>query len=130
MIKRNNKGQFINGNSSGKRFTSEFSRGNQFAKGNDPNKTSFKVGQTAGSKSNTWKGGIQRHKNDGYYIYLGVGKRMRLSRYNWIRENGDIPQGYVIYHIDGDRFNDDISNLELITRAELAIRNKNSTPHL
>ena len=36
----------------------------------------------------------------------------------------DIPKGYVIHCIDGDPNNLDISNLELITRGQLAILNR------
>lgn len=99
-------------------FTSERMKGNTYAKGNPPNKTSFVKGQTAGEKSNTWKGGLQKHR-DGYYVYLGVGKRQARARYVWEKEYGKIPPGMVLYHIDGDKYNDDIKNLELLTRAEL-----------
>ena len=35
-----------------------------------------------------------------------------------------IPSGHVIYHIDGDAFNNSPGNLELISRAELLKRNR------
>ena len=34
-----------------------------------------------------------------------------------------IPEGYVVYHIDGNVTNNDIGNLEIISRAELMRRN-------
>jgi hypothetical protein len=111
FIKRNEKGQFLS------------TKGNQFAKGNPPNRTSFKKGERAGSNNNTWKGGLQLHKRDGYYVYIGVGKRMRRARFVWENTHGKIPKGLVIYHKDGDRFNDEIENLEMISRAELKKRN-------
>lgn len=37
---------------------------------------------------------------------------------------GEIPKGCVVYHKDGDYKNNDISNLEIITRGELLRRNK------
>lgn len=87
------------------------------------NSGTFVNGQRAGERNNTWKGGLQKHK-DGYYIYLGVGKRMRRGRYNFEQVYGELPKEYVIYHRDGDCFNDDIENLEAITRGELAMRNR------
>ncbi len=88
-------------------------------------KTQFKPGQKAGSKNNTWKGGVQSPKNDCTYLYQGINKRKRRPRIIWEEHYGKIPDGYVIYHIDGNRYNDDISNLECISRKELVKRNKN-----
>jgi hypothetical protein len=36
---------------------------------------------------------------------------------------GAIPKGHVIYHIDGDKRNDSLLNLEAISRGELLKRN-------
>ncbi|MDP1689232.1 MAG: hypothetical protein Q8L47_03845, partial [bacterium] len=53
---RNNKGQFIKGHKpiplteEGKKRISESSKGNNYGKGNPPNKTSFKKGQVAPNK--------------------------------------------------------------------------------
>lgn len=104
-------------------FTRERSLGNQWAEGNPPNKTSFVKGQRAGAKNNTWKGGLQKMR-DCYYVYLGVGKRQVRARYVWEQHYGKIPAGMVVYHINGDKYDDDILNLKLITRAELAVINK------
>lgn len=38
--------------------------------------------------------------------------------YVWSYYNGEIPKGYDIHHIDGDRYNNDISNLECIESHE------------
>lgn len=38
-----------------------------------------------------------------------------LHRVIWMVENGDIPDGYVIDHIDGDVYNNSISNLRVVT---------------
>lgn len=43
-------------------FNSEKSKGNQYARGNPPNKTSFKKGQFAGEKHLKYKGGISKQK--------------------------------------------------------------------
>jgi hypothetical protein len=116
QIKIKNKGQ----------FTSESLKGNQYAKGNLPNKSTFKIGEKTMEKHPSWKGGIQKHK-EGYYIQLSTNKRMKLARYVYQQTYGEIPKGYVIYHLDGDQYNDEPSNLMAITRAELIKLNNNST---
>ena len=42
----------------------------------------------------------------------------RKAHYIWETINGKIPKGMLIHHIDGDCLNDNISNLELMSRAE------------
>lgn len=106
-------------------FTSEGIRGNQFAKGNKPNRTTFKKGQFVMENHPSWKGGIQKLKTGEHYINLGQGKRIRRPRYNWEQVYGPLPKGYVIYHKDRDTTNDHIENLEAISRAELLKRNRN-----
>lgn len=51
--------------------------------------------------------------------------RKRIGYAQWIlKQNGiEIPKGYVVYHKDGDYSNNDIGNLEIISRAELCKRN-------
>ncbi len=36
----------------------------------------------------------------------------------WKEKNGEIPKGYVIHHIDKNRKNNDISNLQLLSKSE------------
>lgn len=116
---RDTKGRFIDGaHGVATRFTSERLRGNQFALGNPKNKTTFGVLDVSLDKHPCWKGGIQKTKRDGILINLGK-KRISQARYNWIQVYGEIPKGYVIYHKDGDKYNDEIENLECISRAEL-----------
>lgn len=105
-------------------FTSERSRGNQHAKGNPPNATTFKKGIDTMERSKSWRGGIQNNKKDGIYIAISTNKRVRRSRMIYEQHHGPIPSGMIIWHIDHDRYNDDISNLEAITRGECAKRNK------
>ena len=53
------------------------------------------------------------------FTYYWEGERRRyIYRYQvvWIRAYGEIPKGMVIHHIDEDRANDDLSNLQLMTR--------------
>lgn len=86
-------------------------------------KTQFKDGQRAGEKNNTWKGGVQHNKKNCVYLYDGVGKRKRRPRVIYEETFGPIPKGFVIYHIDGNKDNDDPYNLEAIPRKELLRRN-------
>ena len=86
-------------------------------------KTSFKKGQRAGEKNNTWKGGVQEMTHDCVYLYDGVGKRKRRPKAVYEEHFGKVPKGYVIYHKDGNKNNDDPDNLEAISRAELMRRN-------
>ena len=59
---------------------------------------------------------------DGYYrcsvVVNGKRKMYLLHRYVWEYHNGEIPKGYDIHHINGDKDNNDISNLEVIQRCE------------
>ena len=72
-----------------------------------------------------WKGGLQKHK-DGYWIQLSTNKRMKHARYVYERVYGELPPGHVVYHVDGDKYNDEPSNLIAITRAELVkLNNRN-----
>ena len=110
MVKRNKLGQ----------FTSECLRGNKFALGNKPNKTSFKKGNLP----HNYKNGVQKHNNWGYVYYdINNKNRIALSRKIYQENIGDITNGWIIYHKDGDKFNNNINNLETISRAELLRRN-------
>lgn len=57
------------------------------------------------------------------YIRLSKSNWVYLSRYTWEQAHGPIPKGHCIVFKDGDTLNCDLSNLECITRQELAIRN-------
>jgi len=106
------------------RFTSERMKGNQFAKGNKPNKTTYRKGKKhTGKQHPSWKGGVQKNTKDCTYLHSGNNKRVRRPRAIWESEHGALPKGYVIHHIDGNRNNDKIENLEAISRGELLKRN-------
>lgn len=63
---------------------------------------------------------------NGYVIakYNGY-KQRHLHQYIWMTVNGDIPEGYQIHHIDGDKSNNSIYNLTLIEQSKhIAIHNK------
>ena len=52
-------------------------------------------------------------------------KWMSLSRYNWEQVHGLIPKDMCVFKLDGNKYNDDISNLCLVTRRDLAVLNRN-----
>jgi hypothetical protein len=88
-------------------------------------KTQFKNGENhAGENHPTWKGGVQKPKRDCAYLWRDVNKRERRPRVIYEMHYGKIPNGYVIFHKDQNKLNDDISNLEAISRKELLKRNK------
>lgn len=57
-----------------------------------------------------------RDDRTGYYLNSKTGKR--LHRYVWEKHNGEIPNGYEVHHIDRDKDNNDIENLQLLSKKE------------
>jgi len=115
--------------------------GNQFAKGNKPNGTSFKKGHKTwnkglkgihlsprtefkkGQKGINW----QAVGTISYRIDKGNKKRrwikiaepdkwIEYAKFVWTKDNDKIPKGYLIHHIDNNTMNDNINNLALLTR--------------
>lgn len=61
----------------------------------------------------------RKDKNTGYYLHTvarGTGTRLHRDVYEYY--NGEIPKGYQIHHKDHDKSNNEISNLELLTKEE------------
>ena len=54
-----------------------------------------------------------RDDRTGYYLNSTIGKR--LHRYVWECEVGPIPKGYHVHHIDGNKANNALSNLSIMT---------------
>jgi len=52
------------------------------------------------------------YKGGRYYVNLEIKKRLHI--YVWEKTNGVVLEGYHIHHKDENRFNNDISNLEMI----------------
>lgn len=65
-----------------------------------------------------------RDEKTGYYLTTRNHKRAgrRLHRAVWEYYNGNISKGYHIHHIDGDKNNNDISNLRIMSAREHAIQ--------
>jgi hypothetical protein len=55
---------------------------------------------------------MSRHKT----VEIG-GKKYQLHRLIWELAHGPIPMGHVIHHVDHDKGNNDLSNLECMTHA-------------
>ena len=70
-----------------------------------------------------WKGGVQTTVNDGAYVMVSSKHRSRRARVNYEDTHGEIPMGFVIWHIDGDKLNDSVDNLEAISRGTMMRRN-------
>lgn len=65
----------------------------------------------------------KRKKKDEYpRRYIKISEKpvqwIILALYNWQLVNGEIPRGYVLNYKDGDTFNDEIDNLEILTKKE------------
>ena len=92
------------------------------------NKTSFKKGDIP----KNYMGGLRATERDGIEIKIGTYyhpngtatiKYESLARHNWKKKFGEIPKGMIICHKDKDILNNNIDNLELISRSELLKRN-------
>lgn len=81
--------------------------------------TEFKTGESVGDKHPSWKGGEQNFTKDCVYLYVGINKRIRRPKKIYEDAHGTIPKGWILYHLDGDRYNDDLDNLIAIPRAVL-----------
>lgn len=46
------------------------------------------------------------------------GKSIATHRYVWEQANGPIPDGWEVHHVDLDRFNNDLSNLQAMPAAD------------
>lgn len=70
--------------------------------------------------------GTLRITRDGYAIIkVADGRYIEKHRALWMEAHGAIPAGHVIIFADGNRTNFAIENLVCVSRADLAILNKN-----
>lgn len=69
---------------------------------------------------------FRKDKKTGYYLSCKpIGKRRkRLHVYLWELVYGEIPKGYEIHHKDHNKDNNNIENLELLTKREHIARHK------
>lgn len=78
--------------------------------------TFIKKGQILREKRK--EGEVWERKNQGFYT-LYQGKIRKYKDVVWIRENGQIPKGQIVVHLDRNKFNVEISNLAIINRKGL-----------
>lgn len=75
--------------------------------------------KTLGGHASNWKGG--RHINSKGYVrvWIGPGSKYMFEHHSvWISSNGPIPNGSVIHHLDENKQNNKIENLQCITKVE------------
>jgi hypothetical protein len=90
----------------------------------------FKKGQ---QPHNTLPIGSIRNINNYNEIKYANHKWMALARYNWEQVHGPVPGDMCVFKLDQNKYNDDISNLCLVSRKDLAMFNRNHaklTPEL
>ena len=86
--------------------------GNKNGKGNKGKKHSLEHIQNHANKLR--KG----YLHDGYLVVTLWNKEKKVHRLIWEKENGKIPEGLIVHHKDGNKLNNSIENLELLTRNE------------
>lgn len=58
-------------------------------------------------------GKVFKKQKDGYWS-----NKIHAQRWVWMHYNGTIPKGMDIHHIDHDKSNNDISNLQMLSRSD------------
>ena len=59
---------------------------------------------------------FRRDKKTGYYLNAKTHKRLHV--YVWEYYNGEIPKGCEIHHKDFDKSNNEVDNLQLLTKKD------------
>jgi hypothetical protein len=68
--------------------------------------------------------GTTRHLGQYLEIKIDHGKWISLSRHTWEQVHGPVPKGYVVFRMDGNIDNNNLDNLCLMSRGELAVLNR------
>lgn len=63
---------------------------------------------------------FRRDKRTNYYLSSrAIGeRRKRLHVYIWEQEKGEIPKGFQVHHIDGNKFNNCVENYSLLSASK------------
>ena len=89
-------------------------------------RTEFKPGRVSPRKQPIGTERVRTSKQRGTLVWVKVGEPNKWeprARVVWEKANGKLKFDQVVAHKDGDRLNDDLQNLEMISRAELGTRN-------
>ena len=57
-----------------------------------------------------------------------AGRTVSLHRYVWEQAHGPIPDGHIIHHRNGDRYDNRLENLECLTHREHSSHHNNKHP--
>lgn len=79
--------------------------------------TVFTLVQLNGKVGTTWRKAGNEDTPDGYVRMRYKGVNLRLHRIIWAKFNGYLRIDLVVNHIDGDKRNNHINNLELVTES-------------
>ena len=68
-----------------------------------------------------------KYGKDLTYPFVSIkGKLIGLGKLIYVWFKRDVPEGYEIDHVDGNPFNNNINNLEIVTRRENLLRRKHN----
>ena len=93
----------------------------QKMQGKRPNMVPWNKGLTKKDNPNIKGGRISKGPfigKDGYMYIWNEGKLKRYHRYLWEQIYGKISKGYDLHHVDGDKLNNNLQNLELLSKSE------------
>ena len=69
-----------------------------------------------GKDNHSWKGGYIR--KDGYRLISVMGEQRLEHRYIWEKDNGQIPEGFQVHHINGDKLDNRIENMQVMSNSD------------
>src|SRR5262249_26789125 len=72
--------------------------------------------EMTGHNHPNWKGGTVNWQ--GYRLIHVTGRQVREHRLLWEKHNGPIPDGMIIHHRNGNKLDNRLENLELVSREE------------